>query len=232
MSATNRTRSDGSEYVRSPNDYYRTPSWVTRALYPYLPVDTTGALHVVDAGAGDGAIAEALPYKPRQITCVENDLRYAADCKGKGFHVDNWDWAKFNPVARVDIIVSNPPYSDALEFIEHALGLISTPMKAGGAMTPTNSLYGMAAFLLRLNFLEGQARADFHRKYPAHVLVLPRRPSFTGGGTDATGYARLLWGRNPSAPKPIVANRWDILDVEAHVRQSRRRGEDAAENLD
>jgi hypothetical protein len=43
--------------------------------------------------------------------------------------------------------------------------------------------------LLRLNYLEGVERAEFWRRCAPDVYVLPNRPSFHGGGTDATAYA-------------------------------------------
>lgn len=50
-------------------------------------------------------------------------------------------------------------------------------------------------------------RADFHRRHPSDVFVLPRRPSFTGGGTDATEYAWFVWG-------PGRGNRWYVLTID------------------
>ncbi len=183
---------------------------------------------VVDAGAGDGAIADALPYPIASIACVETNEALGAACLAKGYVTHLWDWTTHR---NADLIVSNPPFSEALAFIEHGLSLIAREppkmkvfrtIKSGMAQETTPVPIAMAAFLLRLNFLEGQARAAFHRAHPAHVLVLPRRPSFTGGGTDATGYAWMLWGTNPGATKPIVANRWDILDIEPHERKVRK----------
>ena len=200
MSATARTRLDGSEYQRSPTDFYQTPAWTTRALLPYLPPARGKAFRVYDAGAGNAAIADVLPYGKLTV-CVENDPRMAEACAEKGYVTHCVDWEKWNVGA--DVVVLNPPFGQAQEFIEHALHLTK------GAVV---------AALLRINFMEGQARAPFHIKNPAHVLVLPRRPSFTGGGTDATGYMWACWGANPGAEKQIVANRWDILSIEPHQR--------------
>lgn len=212
MSATNRTRKDSSDYQRAENDYYRTPTWTTKAIAAYLPPETSHAdisrqLFIVDAGAGDGAIALASGYA--NPVCIDTNRALAQACEKHGFVALTNNFVEYMPERTVDVLLSNPPYSAAIEFIHHALCLIGTT--------------GMAAFLLRLNFLEGQGRADFHKKNPAHVLVLPRRPSFTAnGGTDATGYAWFLWGKNPGAEKSIVQGRWEILDVPAGVRQSRQ----------
>lgn len=93
-----------------------------------------------------------------------------------------------------------PPYSIALEFIEAALSMRKSQ--------------GVVAFLLRINFLGSQERADWHRAHPCKLYVLPRRPSFTGGGTDATEYAWFVWGEGHEA------GTWEILDEEPTERKA------------
>ena len=51
-----------------------------------------------------------------------------------------------------------------------------------------------------MNFLGSQKRAAFMRAFPPDVYGLPRRPSFTGGGTDATEYAWLVWTPERNRP--------------------------------
>lgn len=78
-----------------------------------------------------------------------------------------------------DLIFTNPPYSQAKEIIEHAL---------------TTWPYATVVMLLRLNFLGSQTRHAFWQKFPPNELhALSCRPSFTGGGTDATEYAWFVW---------------------------------------
>lgn len=64
----------------------------------------------------------------------------------------------------------------------------------------------VTAFLLRLNWLASQKRAFWLRKNTPSVYVLPKRPSFTGKGTDATDYCWAVWRRDVA---PTVV----ILDV-------------------
>jgi hypothetical protein len=80
-------------------------------------------------------------------------------------------------------------------------------MKKRGGFGSMDPDCGTAAFLLRLNWLGGQARAAWHRANPCDVYVLPRRPSFTGKGTDATEYAWMVWGTGRGG-------RWSVLEVE------------------
>jgi hypothetical protein len=89
------------------------------------------------------------------------------------------------------MIITNPPYSKAQEFVERALQEL-----------PKDPV----VMLLPLPFLASKRRFEFNKKHPAHVMVLPKRPSFTGGGTDAVEYAWFAWN---------VASEgtYEILDV-------------------
>jgi hypothetical protein len=81
---------------------------------------------------------------------------------------------------KAHVIITNPPFSLALEFLQKSL-----------------SEAWVVCYLLRLNFLGSQARRDFwQQNRPSHVLVLSKRPSFTGGGTDSTEYAWFCWDRH------------------------------------
>jgi hypothetical protein len=77
-------------------------------------------------------------------------------------------------------ILTNPPFSLAMEFVEHALN-----------QAPE------AFMLLRLNFLASAKRKEFWKRHePDALFVLSSRPSFTENGkTDATDYAWFYWGR-------------------------------------
>lgn len=84
-----------------------------------------------------------------------------------------------------DLIITNPPYSFAQEFIERAKLWRKS----------TNSLIVM---LLRINFLGSQKRAKWLRDNVPSLAVSPRRPSMGLNkkgkkGTDATEYAWFIW---------------------------------------
>jgi hypothetical protein len=174
MSATG--RSD----VRVVNDLYATPSFAIDAILPHLPV--AGAV-VLESSAGSGAIIERLlasGVEASRLRACEIDPRHTEKLVNLGVapHVGDFLSSSWSGI---DLILMNPPYSDAQEFIEHSIAVVA----------PRN---GTVAALLRINFLEGQKRLKFHRAHPCDLFVLPRRPSFTGGGTDATGYCWLVWG--------------------------------------
>lgn len=85
--------------------------------------------------------------------------------------------------ARPDIIISNPPFSLAVEFVQHSLKLV----RPGG----------FVIFLQRLNFFGSQTRKPFWDKNMpmAHYIhhermgFIPSRPS----ATDSIEYAHFVW---------------------------------------
>lgn len=185
------------QVLRPMLDFYETPSWAVRAVLPILPVKE--GTRILDPGCGTGAILRAVgaAFPENEILGLEKDeARFRACEASTDLPIMHGDF--FSHAERYDLIVSNPPYSHALEFVQYAL-----------------SLAPVVAMLLRLPWLAGQARADWHRENPSHVNVLPRRPSFTGDGkTDATEYAWFIWGTEH-------AGKWSILQTAKHKRGKR-----------
>lgn len=185
MSATRKPRAERGL------DFYETPAWCVRALLPHLPACS----RVLDPCVGKGAILSALGWPPRSWG-IELDPALAAVASEScpvvvrdALAPDPWllDVAEGN----AQLVVMNPPYLFAEDFVERALAEVAPG--------------GTVAALLRLGFLEGQARASFHREHPADVLVLSRRPSFTRRGTDASAYGWFVYG-------PGRGGRWQLLD--------------------
>lgn len=174
MSATGRNL-EGNE--RHENDFYETPAWCTRAILPHLGQPK----RVIDAGAGTGAILrECRSFWP-SATCigVESDEKLVSDL---GIIHSDFLLASHE----YDLVIANPPFRGAEAFLEHALKIGKT-----------------VAFLLRLNWLAAdpkskkahiRLRAKLHKENPADIFAFEKRPSFTGGGTDATEYGWWVWG--------------------------------------
>ncbi len=218
MSAT------GLSDVRRADDFYETPAWCTKAILGELrtpngwaadqrtPIPLTTRI-ALDPCAGRGAILDVLRDSGRfetiagielreehAIRAIESSrsfapsLRYAIEIRDALDPDRTW--------GKPDLIVMNPPFKLAMQFIERAL----VEILPRGLGRP-----GDVAALLRLNWLGSQGRAAFHRCYPADIFVMPRRPSFTGdGATDSIDYAWFVWGEGRG-------NRWQILDVEERV---------------
>jgi hypothetical protein len=174
-------------------DYFRTPAWAVDAILPHLPLHGP----IIDPGCGDGAIIECLVdagVAPRSIYGIEIDVALAQAARSTGAIVRTGDFLLERPAPGFGLVIGNPPFSRAIEFIEHARAIVGRT--------------GTVAMLLRLGFMAGLCRADWHRQNPADLGVLPRRPSFAkaGSGTDKTDYAWWLW-------RPGSAGRWFTLEV-------------------
>lgn len=176
MSATGR----GAE--RQADDFYSTPEWATRAIVRALPEAFTRL--ALDPCAGDGAILRVLSPAVVQAWGVELDSTRAA---AAGCTCADFLTLPTSPaLGRQGLtICTNPPYSLALEFVRRSL-----------EWRPE-----YVVMLLRLNWLASKRRADFLRGNMPDVYVLPKRPSFTGKGTDATEYAWMVW--RPAQPKSV-----------------------------
>lgn len=173
MSATNR----GS--VRNAADFYPTPPWVVYRLLEAVP-SLQGRKHRwLEAGAGRGAIIKAATDFgcSAEWTAVEQEascLKSLRQMPNVQVVEEDFLCTKFR--RKFTACIMNPPYRQAAEFIEHALGC-------------SDQVFA----LLRLNYLGSTKRAGFLRANMPDVYVLPQRPSFTGSGTDATEYAWMRW---------------------------------------
>jgi hypothetical protein len=167
MSATK--RSD----VRHENDFYATPAWCVRALLAEVPIPDGLWL---DPCAGEGAIIEASGRDRWHA------IELREECREKLYRacprITISDFLSMpNPTpGGYAAIVTNPPYSLAEAFVRKSLEIAP-----------------VVAMLLRLNWLGSMKRAAFLRENQPSVYVLPRRPSFTGGGTDSCEYAWFVW---------------------------------------
>lgn len=184
MSSTGRKPAQGTltdvlSRARHPDDFYATPSWVVDVL-----IDREGKLPgtILDPGCGDGALLAALRDRGMDtLVGVELDPGRAKWAAITGADIHCQDFLT-EPVPAFTSIVSNPPYSLAEEFVRRSLEHQAAPAPC--------------YFLLRLAFLAGQKRAKGDLwDYLAAVYVLPRRPSFTGKGTDSTDYAWFKFWR-------------------------------------
>jgi hypothetical protein len=180
MSATNR----GKEKV--PQEFYETQRWVVNRLLDAVRLPGTRWL---EPASGSGAIIRAVDtwrrhHNQTQIIWTSSDLRetkldVADNCIVE--HHTNLDYTFMNCPEffgrRWDVVITNPPFSLAFEFVKQALE--HAPV---------------VVLLLRINWLGSQDRRDWLKAHRPAVHVLPNRPDFTGEGGDATEYAWLIWG--------------------------------------
>jgi len=172
------------EHYYSDNEFFPTPYELCLSALKTLPGDFEPEL-VLDPGAGEGIWGDAF----RTLYSPYPDL-YGLDIRSldKPTEYDYWavgDYLsdEFFDNQTYDLIMGNPPYSMAKEFVERSVPLLNDA--------------GYLVFLFRLAFLEGQDRGkNFWPNYiPKYVYVCSKRPSFTGDGrTDTkTAYSIIVW---------------------------------------
>jgi hypothetical protein len=179
MSSTNRGA------VRKPQDFYETPEWLTEAIMPSLHRwFGYSCRRILEPASGNGAIVRVLERWFPEARIDAGDIQ-----NGQDFLTHEYSGS-------YDLIITNPPYSLAMEFVERAYTYHNSVPHGLLSMNR-----GLVAMLLRLNFLGSQERAPWFRLFGGHtpsIYVSPRRPDFTGDGGDSTEYAWFVWGRSKS----------------------------------
>jgi hypothetical protein len=179
-------------------DFYPTPMYCVDLLLPWISLSRVSRF--LEPCRGDGAIYDqiAVPYKE---WC---EIREDRDYLDREFP------------ERFDLIITNPPFSLALEFLRRSLSEADTVI-----------------YLLSLNMLGAECRCAFWREQrPTHIFPLARRPSFTRRGTDQCNYGWFIWDRggyvlgsywlqvlSEQSPAPV---RWPICTVCGAALTARR----------
>ncbi len=173
MSATNR----GAK--RNVSDLYSTPGWCVDALLRELQLPGGSWL---EPGAGYGDLIKAVARHRQDIswTAIEIQEKCRPHLEATGANVLIQPLSQPIP-GRYAVAFGNPPYIKALEFVKRSFEVAD-----------------VVVFLLRINFLASADRAEYMRSHTPSIYVLPNRPSFTGGGGDATEYAWFVWGLGPA----------------------------------
>ena len=180
MSSTNRSRLRDDHIA----DYYTTPvETIQQFLQVFNEVESIFQdedIAILDPCAG-GDIKNPMSYPealtregvdPLNIFTVDIREDSLAEIKGDFLTLDQGEF---------DVIISNPPFKLALEFIEHSL-----QQTIEG---------GFVIMLLRLNFFETKTRKPFFERHmPKYAFVHHKRMSFTEDGkTDSVAYMHCVW---------------------------------------
>lgn len=178
----------------SPKDLYRTPQWCIDILARVIKESCPMPDWIGDLGAADGrigltianqfSIAKHFPLMWFVDLQLDKHLKSQA---GKHIYCDEGNLAKIEPPKAVKgrrvIFASNPPFSNALGFVDWAVRRI--------ADYPEGS---MAVFLLKKDWFGTKGRALWLNQHPSNRIVgLTPRPSFVGGGTDFGEYCWAFW---------------------------------------
>ncbi len=170
-------------------DYYATPDEAVLPILRHLPRVRT----VLDPAAGSGDL-----------------LHHFRDSLMRGIEIDEaranaWGWTCANALEvkwpDADLCIMNPPFSEALAFVDKAL-----TWQLDYARANPNEPMRTVAALVRLTFLESAQRRRLHQTNPADVYVLARRPRFRGdtNRTDSVTAAWFVWGAG-------FGGRWTVL---------------------
>jgi hypothetical protein len=196
---------------RNKDDYYRTPAWAIREFMEAFNQDIEkGNLNFLDSSMFDPFVAldpcaggdsnNPMPYPlemkrwPAFKLVMTNDIRVDSPADShEDFLTSTANWAP-----RPNLIISNPPFIHAREFIDRALEVIS--------------MGGCVVMLARLNFFGSQDRKLWWQdRMPTLAYVHSRRMQFMDRypeghakfglkpGGDSCEYVHLVWikGKNP-----------------------------------
>ncbi|GAC1448425.1 MAG: hypothetical protein PVSMB8_07410 [Vulcanimicrobiaceae bacterium] len=198
MSATNR----GTK--RAEFDLYCTPSWATDLILANVGTTIVRAKRIIDAGCGTGAIAERVSkVATGQVMGIEREEHLVEQASARGgFKVYQADFLELPRDEDVDVVIMNPPFVDALAFVEQALAMT----KPGGHVIS----------LLRMNWFAPEERREINTTKPAWLHVLSQRPCFTVDkcgevGSDATEYCWAVWSKPHEGHPWHPYGRWSLL---------------------
>jgi hypothetical protein len=202
VSATNRGERGGKN-----RDFFPTPAWAVHRFLDDAADLLPWGKHWLEPAAGDGAIVGAVNgwaashgREPPSWTTCDIAPGTGADLIADFAAFDCPELAALAPPAgRFDFVITNPPYSLALDFVKTAL-----------VWAPVVSM------LLRLPFLATRDRASWLRGHTPRADVLPDRPQFDPekDGTDQTEYAWLSWGLGPAVINILRTTPADVRKAE------------------
>jgi 16S rRNA G1207 methylase RsmC len=161
---------------RPNDDFYVTPEYCTEAIIPHLKKPKI----LLEPACGDGAMTKIFKKHWPDVKIYGFELNQEraklADIELLGDNFLTKESLEIGKKLAPDLIITNPPFKHALEFVQQSLKMVAPD--------------GKVIMLLRLNWLGSQKRAEFLKHNTPSVYVLPKRPRFTGNG-DSCEYGWL-----------------------------------------
>ena len=170
LGARNETTDDREEY-----DYYATEPKAIEWLMKIENLDK----NIWECACGEGHLAKPLIRAGYNVKCT--------DIIDRGFGIGGVDFLKENEPYNGDI-VTNPPYSQALKFIKHALSLVGDGQKV--------------IMFLKVQFMEGQKRKSFFENTPPKTIWVSS--------------SRIKCGKNGIFKNSMMAFAWYIWEKGYH----------------
>lgn len=164
--------SNHTAHERQVHDYYATEPKATEYLLQLESLDKD----IWECACGGGHMSSVLKERGHNVRCT--DLVDYGHGEVVDFLTSHEKW--------YGDIVTNPPYKNALQFVQHALDSVEVGHKV--------------CMFLKVTFLEGKARRDFFRDNPpCRIWVSSSRlkcainGDFENLGSSATAYAWFVW---------------------------------------
>lgn len=176
--------------LRETNDYYATHPSAVRMLLELENFDK----NIVEPCCGQGYISKVLEQYGYNV--------HSMDLIDRGYGEGGIDFLKYNETIDADII-TNPPYSLAKEFVEHAMDLVTDGHKI--------------AMFLKLTFLESSGRKALFKKYPPKKIWVSssRIPCGKNGDfydRDKDGNIKYDKSGKPKEVSSAVCYAWFIFE--------------------
>lgn len=138
------------------SDDWETPNDIAAAIARLI---TIHEINILEPTAGNGQIVKNIPFNKRVWAIEQKEGRYVygADCSRNCSFIQwiNADFLSTSLEMRFDVIVTNPPFSLRMEFIERSLQLLKSN--------------GRLLFLLPIDFYCGNAMGDKWRQLPCYI---------------------------------------------------------------
>lgn len=160
---------------RAANDYYATDP---RAVEMLLQMETFAPV-IWEPACGEGHISKVLAAHGYEVISTDLIYRGFGDPEPLNFLEETLDGFEGD-------IITNPPYSVGLQFVERALESV----RPGGKV----------AMFLKVQFLEGKRRGEFFKKSPPRSVYISRsrlacykNGDLTTNPESAIAYAWYVW---------------------------------------
>lgn len=172
--------SNHSDVEREANDFYATDPNTLEILLDALDRDGVKLHHdILEPSCGMGHLSEVLKQHGYNVSSY--------DLVDRGYGVAGVDFLKTNYVGiGIFDILTNPPYKYAQEFVEHSLDILEDGCNC--------------IMLLKIQFLEGQARRKLFEKYPPKYIYVnsTRQTCYINGDmskkmSSASCYCWFVW---------------------------------------
>ena len=172
-------RQDGSE--RQPEDFYASDPANIIPLFKVLGAKyESGGKLILEPCCGQGHLSQIMELYGHQVI--------STDIVDRGYGIGGVDFLADNLLydsLPYDAVITNPPFSLAIPFIEKSLKLAP-----------------LVCMFLRIQFLESERRDKFFEQYPPRYVAVFRKRArtskdakFPKGESSATCYAWFIWER-------------------------------------